>query len=189
VHLLPILRIDFANQWILLAIYLVPFLVFVFRLPAERRKWLFRDPKESIHGLKKILLRSSQLLAFILIALICLSPMPSELQAIELVGLVLYAAGVVLVPISIYYFGHAPLNSPVADGPYRYSRNPQWVGLVLVLLGLATSTRSIVLISLVLLVAGAYHIQILAEEQLCLDKYGAPFERYMKTVPRYLLFK
>jgi protein-S-isoprenylcysteine O-methyltransferase Ste14 len=188
VHLLPILRVDLANQWILLVIYFVLLLIFVFRLSDERRKWLFADPKDTIHGPKKAVLRVGQLLAFVLVALICLTPLPSKFQAIELVGMVLYTAGAVLVPASLYYFGHAPPDGPVVDGPYRYSRNPQWVGLVLVLLGLAISAHSFVLVSLVLLVAVAYHIQILAEEELCRAKYGAPYERYLKTVPRYLLF-
>jgi protein-S-isoprenylcysteine O-methyltransferase Ste14 len=189
VHLLPILRVDLANQWILLVVYLVLLLFSVFRLSGERRKWLFADPKDRIHGPKKAVLRVGQLLASILIALICLTPLPSKFQAVELVGMVLYAAGTVLVPISIYTFGHAPPDGPVVDGPYKYSRNPQWVGLVLVLLGLATSAHSTLLIGLVVLVAVAYHIQILAEEGLCRAKYGAPYERYLKTVPRYLLFK
>jgi protein-S-isoprenylcysteine O-methyltransferase Ste14 len=84
--------------------------------------------------------------------------------------------------------GQAPNDQPVLAGPYRYSRNPQWVGLFLVLFGLALSAQSWLLILMVILFGPSYHIQILAEEDLCRAQYGTTYERYLETVPRYLLF-
>jgi protein-S-isoprenylcysteine O-methyltransferase Ste14 len=103
--------------------------------------------------------------------------------------MVLYAIGVVTVAISLHYFGKAPSDQPVFDGPYRYSRNPQWVGLFLVLLGLAISANSILLVILVALVGFSYHIQILAEEGVCRKKFGPSYEDYLRKVPRYFLIK
>jgi protein-S-isoprenylcysteine O-methyltransferase Ste14 len=184
--LLPDLRFDLANQWILLIVYFVVFLIFVFRLSKERREWLFADPKEMMFGWRKFALRFGQLLSFALIILVCLTPLPKVAQGFEVVGLVLYLAGTILVPLSLHYFGKAPEDQPMLEGPYRYSRNPQWVGLLLVLLGLAVSTGAILLILLVVLVALIYHIQIVGEERFCVDKFGATYEEYMKKVPRYL---
>lgn len=185
----PELRLDLANQWVLLVIYFVVFIIFVFRLTKDERKWLFEDPKQMIHGLKKLILRIGQLLAFIIIILICLTPLPSNLWGIELIGMILYLAGTVLVPLSLHYFRQSPNDQPVIDGPYRYSRNPQWVGLFLVLLGLAISSNSILLVILVVLVGLTYHIQILEEEKVCRAKYGTSYEEYIQDVPRYLFFK
>lgn len=187
--MMPDLRLALANQWILLLIYFVAFVFFVLRLSKEKRDWLFADPKEMIHGPKKLILRVGQLIAFVAIILICLTPLPSRLRFSELIGMALYVTGVVMVPLSLHYFGQAPSDQPVLDGPYRYSRHPQWVGLFMVLLGLAISASSILLVILVVLVGFSYHIQILAEEGLCRAKYGPSYEEYLKKVPRYLLIK
>jgi protein-S-isoprenylcysteine O-methyltransferase Ste14 len=188
-QMVPDLRLDFANQWIFLVIYFVIFMIFVLRLPKDKREWLFEDPKQMIHGLKKLILRVGQLLTLVIIILICLTPLPSNLGGIELIGMILYLAGTVLVPLSLHYFGQAPNDQPVIDGPYRYSRNPQWVGLFMVLFGLAIFANSILLVILVVLVGLTYHIQILEEEKLCRAKYGESYEEYLQDVPRYLFFK
>jgi protein-S-isoprenylcysteine O-methyltransferase Ste14 len=187
-QMVPILRLGLTNQWVFLVGYFVVFLYFVLRLPKEKREWLFADPKELIHGIKKLILRIGQLLAFMIIILVCLTPLPSLPLGFALIGLVLYAAGTVLVILSLHYFGQAPNDQPVLDGPYRFSRNPQWVGLFSVLLGLAISAHSWLLVIMVLLVGLTYHIQILEEEGVCRAMYGTTYESYLQAVPRYLLF-
>jgi protein-S-isoprenylcysteine O-methyltransferase Ste14 len=188
-RMLPTLTFGFASQWLLLAVYFVCFLYFVFRLPKGKREWLFADPKQTIHGLKKLTLRIGQLLAFGFIVLVCLTPLPTRASGPAVVGLILAATGMTLVLLSIHVFGQAPSDQPVLEGPYRFSRNPQWVGLFLVLLGLAISAKSWLMVMIVLLIGLTYHIQILAEEKLCRAQYGDTYERYLQTVPRYLLFK
>lgn len=188
-RILPTLSFGLANQWLLLAVYFVCFLYFVLRLPKDKREWLFADPKHTIHGLKKLTLRIGQLLAFAFIVLVCLTPLPNRPSVPAVVGLILYAIGTFLVLLSIHFFGQAPDDQPVFDGPYRFSRNPQWVGLFLVLLGLAISAKSWLLVMIVLVIGLTYHIQIRAEEELCRTQYGETYERYLQTVPRYLLFK
>jgi protein-S-isoprenylcysteine O-methyltransferase Ste14 len=157
-------------------------------LPKDKREWLFADPKQAIHGPKKLVLRLGQLFTFGFIILVCLTPLPARPSGPAIVGLILYAIGLFLVLLSIHFFGQAPNDQPVLDGPYRFSRNPQWVGLFLVLLGLAISAKSWLLVMIVLVIGLTYHIQILAEEELCRAQYGVTYDRYLKTVPRYLLF-
>lgn len=186
-RMLPILRLGLANQWVFLVIYVLLLLYFVFRMPVEKREWLFADPKRAIHGLKKLTLRTGQFLAFIFIVLVLLTPLPRPPLGLALLGLSLYLAGTILVLTALHFFGKAPNDQPVLDGPYRFSRNPQWVGLFLVLLGLAISAYSWLLVILVVLVGVSYHIQILEEERVCRAKYGATYESYLQKVPRYLL--
>jgi protein-S-isoprenylcysteine O-methyltransferase Ste14 len=183
---MPTLRPGFANLWIMLAIYAALFLYFVYRMPGERRAWLFADPKLEIRGLKKFALRTGQFIAFMFILLACLTPLPSRTPGLALFGVLLYLAGILLVLTSLHSFGVSRSDGPVMDGPYRYSRNPQWIGLFLTMLGVATCGRSRLLVLLVVLIGLIYHIQILAEEKVCLTKYGATYEAYSKTVPRYL---
>jgi protein-S-isoprenylcysteine O-methyltransferase Ste14 len=188
-QIIPDLRLGLANRWILLGIYFVVFIIFVFRLSEKKREWLFEDPKQMMRGWKQLTLRVGQLLTIISIILLCFTRLPSKLMGVESIGLVLYLVGTILVPLSLHYFGKAPNDQPVLDGPYRYSRNPQWVGLFMVLFGLAISANSILLVVLVILVGLIYHIEILGEEEICRAKYGASYEKYLQTVPRYFLFK
>ena len=81
-----------------------------------------------------------------------------------------------------------PLNSPVTDGLYRISRNPQWVSLVLIFLGTTLMSGSWFVVGIVLLMAAVGHYRILAEEQSCLAQYGSSYQDYMDRVPRYFLF-
>lgn len=58
--------------------------------------------------------------------------------------------------------------------------------LPILALGPALSAQSWLLVLMVILVGWTYHIQILAEEDLCRAQYGATYEQYLKRVPRYL---
>jgi protein-S-isoprenylcysteine O-methyltransferase Ste14 len=89
---------------------------------------------------------------------------------------------------ALYFFRKTPVGQPVINGPYRASRNPQWLGLFLVLLGSAIAVGIWLYIGIVAVVGVIYHIQILDEEKACIQKYGASYHDYMKRIPRYFLF-
>jgi len=74
----------------------------------------------------------------------------------------------------------------VANGPYRYSRNPQYVGTVAVLIGYATfSNSALALIAAVL--ASCWFVALpCAEEPWLRDRFGTAFEEYATRVPRFL---
>jgi protein-S-isoprenylcysteine O-methyltransferase Ste14 len=62
------------------------------------------------------------------------------------------------------------------------------VGLVLVLVGAAITSGVWLYLGIIALVAAIYHLQILAEERLCLAQYGDRYRAYMAKVPRYFWF-
>lgn len=186
-RLLPDFELGLGNGWALLALYTVGFLLAVAALSKEDRARLFADPKLQLRGLKRLLLTLGQLVTVASIVLMVFSPLVSK--AIPLyVGLAMYGTGYGTVIVSLVYFGRATCDRPVTAGPYRLSRNPQWVGLLLVLLGSATASGSWLLVGLVAIVAAVYHIQILEEEKACTDQYGESYLSYLGKVPRYFLF-
>ena len=185
---MPNLRLGLANYWVLLALYAAAVVLSISSLPRAKRGRLFEDPKQKICGAKKLALRLGQVVAFAFVVLISLTPLPLGIASSAIVGIAMFAAGTALVTTSIHYFGKAPPGQPALGGPYRISRNPQWVGLFLALLGLAISSAAWVFVLMVLVVGATYHIQIIGEEQLCLAKYGTSYEVYLHTVPRYLFF-
>ena len=103
-------------------------------------------------------------------------------------SILIYAGGYGCVVAAWHTFRRTPADQAVVAGPYRLSRNPQWVGLVLVLVGAALMTGVLLYLAMLLVVAVIYHLQILAEERACLEQYGDRFRAYLDAVPRYLLF-
>ena len=84
----------------------------------------------------------------------------------------------------------APFDPPtrlVLQGPYRYVRNPMYVGLFLVLIGEAMLYSSFfVLLYSLFLVAAAHIFVVFYEEPTLRRKFGESYEQYLRSVPRWL---
>lgn len=83
-----------------------------------------------------------------------------------------------------------PLDPPkelVATGPYRYVRNPIYVGVVLIFLGhfLWFEYWSLLLYT-VLSFIGVHAFIVFYEEPTLKRKFGATYEEYLKRVPRWI---
>lgn len=78
-------------------------------------------------------------------------------------------------------------SSMVTTGIYRFTRNPMYLGLALVLVGWAVYLESALALLLVpvFLVYMAYY-QIIPEERILQSKFGSSYEEYSKTVRRWL---
>lgn len=75
----------------------------------------------------------------------------------------------------------------VTWGPYRFSRNPMYVGLVVAYLGEAAILRQIVpVVLLPLVVAYVNWIVIPVEEAKLTEVFGEAYARYRKEIPRWL---
>jgi len=115
------------------------------------------------------------------------------------VGVVVAAAGALLAASCIATFltkgrgTPAPFDPPrefVASGPYRYVRNPMYIGGALVILGAGFIVLSP---AIVLLAAGfllvMHLIVVLHEEPVLANRFGASYERYKAAVHRWLIRK
>jgi len=74
----------------------------------------------------------------------------------------------------------------VARGPYLVTRNPQYVGDVLLFLGIAILANSGVVAVTHLLTALVLLMAPLAEEPWLEEQYGDAYVAYRRSVPRYL---
>ena len=74
----------------------------------------------------------------------------------------------------------------VTTGPYRYSRNPQYVGTIPVVLGYAIICNSSLATIIALPVILGFVLVSFAEESWCRENLGAAYEAYATTVPRFL---
>ena len=83
-----------------------------------------------------------------------------------------------------------PRNPPrflVEDGPYQYSRNPMWLGRLLLLVGVGLLSRSLLLLPYIVALAVMQHVRIVrAEEPELLERFGSTYEDYQQQVARWL---
>lgn len=83
----------------------------------------------------------------------------------------------------------APPRQLVESGLYRYSRNPMYVAVTLVLLGWAMSYASLALLAYAGAVAAAFVCRVVwGEEPWLARTHGERWEAYRKRVPRWILF-
>lgn len=83
----------------------------------------------------------------------------------------------------------APFDAPskfVAAGPYRFVRNPMYVGGLNVLLGLGLYLHSPSIVLFAAAWFGFAHLFVtLYEEPNLRPKFGQDYEEYLRTVPRW----
>ena len=84
----------------------------------------------------------------------------------------------------------APIAAPnvfVARGPYRYVRNPMYIGVLTSIIGIAIAYASPWVLAYAALVAIAFHFFVLGYEEPTLDeRFGHSYEEYRRTVPRWI---
>jgi len=84
----------------------------------------------------------------------------------------------------------APFDPPrefVAAGPYRYVRNPMYVGAFGILFGAGLIVRSPSVIGLaILFLLFTHFLVVLYEEPSLTRRFGDPYRRYKSTVHRWL---
>jgi protein-S-isoprenylcysteine O-methyltransferase Ste14 len=144
----------------------------------DRSGWTLRQ--ERIRAIGRVL-------DYGLFALLLFSPLKLG-EPVFTVGILVFALGLGGWVVALFNFKDTPLDQPTTKGLYRISRNPQYLMLSLLLLGMCIATGSWLAILLLVVAERIHHERILAEEQACLQQYGDAYRRYMERVPRYLLF-
>lgn len=112
-------------------------------------------------------------------------------------GLVLIALALLADAWSLWLFFRArttpnpmkPQNSSqlVTEGLYRYTRNPMYVGMLVMLLGWAIYLGSLSPLCILPLFIWVINTQqILPEEAVLTKKFGESYRAYLQAVPRWL---
>ena len=74
----------------------------------------------------------------------------------------------------------------VSDGPYRFTRNPQYVGDIVFFIGVGVIANSVFLWITHLLLALVFVVAPLTEEPWLEEQYGNAYREYRRRVPRFL---
>lgn len=115
--------------------------------------------------------------------------------ALEILALVVCVAGLALVAAAMQRFRHygtspvpiQPTTAIAKDGPYRFTRNPMYLGLLILSCGLALAMNAIwTLLLLAPAVVGMNVLVITREERYLERKFGAEYVEYKQRVRRWL---
>ena len=121
--------------------------------------------------------------------------LPSPLYAVRIAGGILILAGSALGFWGVHALHRAgtavrpnrPVSSLVTDGPYRYTRNPLYIGLTADYLGITLSTGVLwLLVTLVPGLAVMHWIIVRREEQFLEAKFGDAYRDYKARVRRWI---
>ena len=81
----------------------------------------------------------------------------------------------------------SPAAMLVEEGPFRFSRNPMYLGMVLISAGLALATGMLVNLIFPVLLAMWLHLSFIAAEETYLTlQFGESFKAYCQRIPRWL---
>ncbi len=119
-----------------------------------------------------------------------------DIGAFRWLGLISFLPGLALVVYTGYSFIHhgkgtpAPFDPPkalVVKGPYRIVRNPMYVGAVSILIGESIILQSLPILFYALAMWLLFHLFVIYYEEPNLRKrFGATYEEYCRTVPRWV---
>lgn len=120
-------------------------------------------------------------------------PLPARIPILTLLVL----AGLAMDLAGLYVFRRArttvnPLSpgqssSIVKSGPYGFTRNPMYLGMVVMLLGFCVYfANPLTVIVVAVFIAHITRFQIIPEERLLLAKFGEPYAQYTRSVRRWL---
>jgi len=77
----------------------------------------------------------------------------------------------------------------ITGGPYRYTRNPQYVACILLYVGVILITSSFMAFITGMLVILCFVLAPLSEEPWLLQQFGKRYEEYCREVPRFIGFR
>jgi protein-S-isoprenylcysteine O-methyltransferase Ste14 len=184
-ELFPELGLGWLNGWILLILYGLTFGTVMRIFPKDVVARLY--DRSGWSQTQKRLTAIGKLFALALFILITFTPLKVG-ETVFVLGSILFVLGLVGVVIALFNFRDAPLDQPVAKGLYKISRNPQWMMLIVLFLGVCIAIGSWVALLMLAIGVLFYHFRILAEERSCLAQYGESYQRYVERRPRYFLF-
>ncbi len=133
------------------------------------------------------------LLGLVLDALWPLAILPDVTQ--YLLGSALIGLGIALAIACISRFRragteyqtHKPASTLVTDGPFRVSRNPIYVALSLVHIGIAVAVDSPWMLAMLIPALAVVRVGVIAREERYLEaKFGDDYRRYRASVRRWL---
>jgi len=115
--------------------------------------------------------------------------LPLQLGIVWLIsGLFIYLFGIVFTIVAVLNFATSPKDKVITKGLYGASRNPMYIGLLLMQIGLGITCSSWLYLLLPLVLLILLNENLSAEERYCLYRYGDSYREYINKTPRWIGF-
>jgi protein-S-isoprenylcysteine O-methyltransferase Ste14 len=101
-------------------------------------------------------------------------------------GLIIYLIGIVFTFTAIRNFATSPKDKVITKGLYRYTRNPAYVGMILLQTGLGIACASWLYLILTAALIILLNANSSAEERYCSYMYGDDYLKYKNSTPRWM---
>jgi protein-S-isoprenylcysteine O-methyltransferase Ste14 len=101
-------------------------------------------------------------------------------------GLVVFLFGIVFTIVAILNFANSPKDKVITGGLYRFTRNPAYVGMLLMHVGVGIACASWVLLLLAAVLVILLNANLAAEERYCLYRFGDEYQKYKNRTPRWM---
>ena len=180
--LIPAFDIGLWNAWLLmLPLFLIPAIM------SSIKKGLF-EKTESTANLnkreKRVFVLSKVVLIFTFLYSIFL---PLRLERLWFyIGLPISLLGIAMYIIVSMNIANTPVDRPVTNGFYRYSRHPMYMASIPALIGAGIASASWLFLLLSVLFAVTHLMNGIYEERLCLVAYGSVYQEYLDRTPRWI---
>lgn len=184
-ELIPALKLGWLNGWILLALEFLIQGTLLLIFPKDVVARLF--DRSGWSPQQRIFTVIGKLFSLACLVLIILTPLKIQ-SGLFIAGLALYIIGLAGLVTAMLNFKDTPPDQAVTKGIYRISRHPQIVSLFIIFLGVCLAIGSWAALVMLVMSRLLQHFGILAEEEVCLKRYGEPYRAFMARAPRYFLF-
>ena len=101
-------------------------------------------------------------------------------------GLMIYLFGVGFTIVAILNFATSPNDKVITKGLYHFTRNPTYIGMILMQIGVGIASTSWLYLLLTVVLMILLHANTSAEERYCLYQYGTDYQKYKKGTPRWI---
>ncbi|MCP8321688.1 MAG: isoprenylcysteine carboxylmethyltransferase family protein [archaeon] len=177
--LIPTFELGLWNAWILVISMIIIFF-FDVRATVARESGDFQLAKKEKRILNAIPLT-------IIVSFVYAVFLPLQLGTTWLYsGLLIYLFGIILTAVAVLDFASAPKNRLVTKGLYRVTRNPVYVGMLLMQIGIVVTCTSWLYLLLTVVLLILLNAILSAEERYCLYRYGDDYQKYMNKTPRWM---
>ena len=113
--------------------------------------------------------------------------LPLQLGTIWLYsGLLTYLFGIVFTIVALLNFATSPKDKAITEGLYRFSRNPMYIGMLLMQIGLGIACSSWLYLLLTVVLAIILNAVSPSEERYCFYRFGNDYREYMNKTPRWI---
>ena len=101
-------------------------------------------------------------------------------------GLVICLFGMIFTTVAILNFATSPKDKVITKGLYRFTRNPTYIGMILMQIGLGIACSSWLYLLLTVALMILLNANLSAEERYCLYRFGDDYRKYKNITPRWI---